>query len=225
MKRIGKVVLFGVCLGLVLVLIQNSFQIPEDVFMQGYWIAAIVVVLGALVINISYNLYYTAKMKKLLPLLYGGEPRGYIEGMDALRKSAKGKTLRSTLELNLAAGYMEEKDYRTAISLLEAVDPRQLRVDSARVVRAINLCESYFLAGQTEKAQTLYDSSRPLFAKFRTGKAYGGNIAIVDVLEEISRGEFEQAKALLDKAKSTYEEPYLQKAYEEIGAILEKPQE
>lgn len=225
MKRIGKVVLFGVCLGLVLVLIQNSFQIPEDVFMQGYWIAAIVVVLGALVINISYNLYYTAKMKKLLPLLYGGEPRGYIEGMEALRKSAKGKTLRSTLELNLAAGYMEEKDYGTAISLLEAVDPKQLRVDSVRVVRAINLCESYFLAGQTEKAQTLYDSSRPLFAKFRTGKAYGGNIAIVDVLEEISRGEFEQAKILLDKAKSTYQEPYLQKAYEEIGAILEKPQE
>ena len=225
MKRIGKVVLFGVCLGLVLVLIQNSFQIPENVFMQGYWIAAIVVVLGALVINISYNLYYTAKMKKLLPMLYGGEPRGYIEGMEALIKTAKGKTLRSTLELNLAAGYMEEKDYRTAISLLEAVDPRQLRVDSARVVRAINLCESYFLAGQTEKAQTLYDSSRPLFAKFRTGKAYGGNIAIVDVLEEISRGEFHQAKILLDKAKSTYQEPYLQKAYEEIGAILEKPQE
>lgn len=225
MKRIGKVFLFGVCLGLVLVLIQNSFQIPEDVFMRGYWIGAIVVVLGALIINISYNLYYTAKMKKLLPLLFGGEPRGYIEGMEALRKSAKGKTLRGTLELNLAAGYMEEKDYETAISLLEAVEPRQLRVDSARVVRAINLCESYFLAGHTEKAQTLYDSSRPLFAKFRTGKLYGGNIAIVDVLEEISRGEFHQAKILLDKAKSTYQEPYLQKAYEEIGAILEKPQE
>lgn len=225
MKRIGKVVLFGVCLGLVLVLIQNSFQIPEDVFMQGYWIAAIVVVLGALVINISYNLYYMGRVKKLLTLLYAGDSRGYIEGMEALRKTAKGKTLRSTLELNLAAGYMEEKDYRTAISLLEAVDPKQLRVDSARVVRAINLCESYFLAGQTEKAQTLYDSSRPLFTKFRTGKAYGGNIAIVDVLEEISRGEFDQAKILLDKAKSTYQEPYLQKAYEEIGAILEKPQE
>lgn len=225
MKRIGKVFLFGVCLGLVLVLIQNSFQIPEDVFMRGYWIAAIVVVLGALIINISYNLYYTAKMKKLLPLLFGGEPRGYIEGMEALIKTAKGKTLRSTLELNLAAGYMEEKDYGTAISLLEAVDPRQLRGDSARMVRAINLCESYFLSGQTEKAQTLYDSSRPLFAKFRGGKLYGGNIAIVDVLEEISRGEFLQAKILLDKAKSTYPKPYLQKAYEEIGAILEKPQE
>lgn len=225
MKRIGKVVLFGVCLGLVLVLIQNSFQIPEDVFMQGYWIAAIVVVLGALVINISYNLYYMGRVKKLLTLLYAGDSRGYIQGMEALRKSAKGKTLRSTLELNLAAGYMEEKDYGTAISILEAVDPKQLRVDSARVVRAINLCESYFLAGQTEKAQTLYDSSRPLFTKFRTGKAYGGNIAIVDVLEEISRGEFDQAKILLDKAKSTYQEPYLQKAYEEIGAILEKPQE
>ncbi len=225
MKRIGKVVLFGVCLGLVLVLIQNSFQIPEDVFMQGYWIAAIVVVLGALVINISYNLYYMGRVKKLLTLLYAGDSRGYIEGMEALRKTAKGKTLRSTLELNLAAGYMEEKDYGTAISILEAVDPKQLRVDSARVVRAINLCESYFLAGQTEKAQTLYDSSRPLFTKFRTGKAYGGNIAIVDVLEEISRGEFDQAKILLDKAKSTYQEPYLQKAYEEIGAILEKPQE
>ena len=215
----------GVCLGLVLVLIQNSFQIQEDVFMQGYWIGAIVVVLGMLVINISYNLYYIGKVKKLLNLLYGGEARGYIEGMEALLKTAKGKTLRSTLELNLAAGYMEEKDYGTAISLLEAVEPRQLRVDSARVVRAINLCESYFLAGQREKAQTLYDSSRRLFAKFRTGKLYGGSIAIVDVLEEISLGEFEQAKILLDKAKSTYQEAYLQKAYEEIGAILEKPQE
>ena len=215
----------GVCLGLVLVLIQNSFQIPEDVFMQGYWIGAIVVVLGMLVINISYNLYYIGKVKKLLNLLYGGEARGYIEGMEALLKTAKGKTLRSTLELNLAAGYMEEKDYGTAISLLEAVDPKQLRVDSARVVRAINLCESYFLAGQREKAQTLYDSCRRLFAKFRTGKLYGGSIAIVDVLEEISLGEFDQAKILLDKAKSTYQEPYLQKAYEEIGAILEKPQE
>lgn len=225
MKRIGKVILFGVCLGLVLVLIQNSFQIPEDVFMQGYWIGAIVVVLGALAINIFYNLYYTAKLKKLLPLLFGGEPRRYIAGMEALIKTAKGKTLRSTLELNLAAGYMEEKDYGTAISLLEAVDPKLLRVDSARVVRAINLCESYFLAGQREKAQTLYDSSRPLFAKFRTGKLYGGSIAIVDVLSEISRGEFDRAKALLDKAKSTYKEAYLQKAYEEIGAILEKPQE
>lgn len=225
MMRIGKAVFFGVCLGLVLVLIQSSFQIQEDVFMQGYWIAAIVVVLGMLIINISYNLYYIGKVKKLLNLLYAGESRRYIEGMEALLKTAMGKTLRGTLELNLAAGYMEEKDYGTAISLLEAVDPRQLRVDSARVVRAINLCESYFLAGQTEKAQTLYDSNRPLFAKFRAGKLYGGSIAIVDVLEEISRGEFEQAKALLDKAKSTYEEPYLQKAYEEIGAILEKPQE
>ena len=215
----------GVCLGLVLVLIQNSFQIPEDVFMQGYWIGAIVVVLGMLVINISYNLYYIGKVKKLLNLLYGGEARGYIEGMEALLKTAKGKTLRSTLELNLAAGYMEEKDYGTAISLLEAVDPKQLRVDSARVVRAINLCESYFLAGKREKAQALYDSNRRLFAKFRTGKLYGGSIAIVDVLEEISLGEFEQAKILLDKAKSTYKEAYLQKAYEEIGAILEKPQE
>lgn len=215
----------GVCLGLVLVLIQNSFQIPEDVFMQGYWIGAIVVVLGMLVINISYNLYYIGKVKKLLNLLYGGEARGYIEGMEALLKTAKGKTLRSTLELNLAAGYMEEKDYGTAISLLEAVDPKQLRVDSARVVRAINLCESYFLAGKREKAQALYDSNRRLFAKFRTGKLYGGSIAIVDVLEEISLGEFEQAKALLDKAKSTYKEAYLQKAYEEIGAILEKSQE
>lgn len=225
MMRIGKAVFFGVCLGLVLVLIQSSFQIQEDVFMQGYWIAAIVVVLGMLIINISYNLYYIGKVKKLLNLLYAGESRRYIEGMEALLKTAMGKTLRGTLELNLAAGYMEEKDYGTAISLLEAVDPRQLRVDSARVVRAINLCESYFLAGQREKAQTLYDSSRRLFAKFRTGKAYGGSIAIVDVLSEISRGEFDRAKALLDKAKSTYKEPYLQKAYEEIGAILEKPQE
>lgn len=225
MKRIGKVILLGVCLGLVLVLIQNGLHIADDVFMQGYWIGATVVVLGALVINISYNLYYLGKVKKLLNLLYAGEPRRYIEGMEALVKTARGKQLGNMLKLNLAAGYMEAKDYQTAISLLEAMPPKQLRGSGARVVHAINLCESYFLSGQREEAMALYQSARPLFAKFRTGKLYGGSIAIVDVLSEISQGQFDRARLLLDKAKSTYKEPYLQKAYEEIGAILEKPQE
>ena len=40
MKRIMKIFIIGVCIGIVALLIQKSFHIDEDVFMRGYYIAA-----------------------------------------------------------------------------------------------------------------------------------------------------------------------------------------
>ena len=58
MKRIMKIFIFGVCIGIAALIIQKSFHINEDVFMHGYCIAAIVIVIGAVLFNMLYNRYY-----------------------------------------------------------------------------------------------------------------------------------------------------------------------
>ena len=47
MKRAAKIVLIGVCFGLILLLLKISFGIDDAAFMHGYWIAAVAIVLGA----------------------------------------------------------------------------------------------------------------------------------------------------------------------------------
>ena len=56
MKRAAKIVLIGVCFGLILLLLKISFGIDDAAFMHGYWIAAVAIVLGAVLINAYYNL-------------------------------------------------------------------------------------------------------------------------------------------------------------------------
>lgn len=41
MKRAAKIVLIGVCFGLILLFLKISFRIDDAAFMHGYWIAAV----------------------------------------------------------------------------------------------------------------------------------------------------------------------------------------
>lgn len=119
MKRAAKIVLIGVCFGLILLFLKISFRIDDAAFMHGYWIAAVAIVLGAVLINVCYNLIYFNKVKKIAKLLSEEKPQEYIDGIENLLKTAKGKTLRNILELNLAAGYIEVKQFDIAIPMLE----------------------------------------------------------------------------------------------------------
>ena len=56
MKRAAKIVLIGVCFGLILLFLKIIFRIDDAAFMHGYWIAAVAIVLGAVLINAYYNL-------------------------------------------------------------------------------------------------------------------------------------------------------------------------
>ena len=63
MKRAAKIVLIGVCFGLILLFLKISFRIDDAAFMHGYWIAAVAIVLGAVLINVCYNLIYFENCK------------------------------------------------------------------------------------------------------------------------------------------------------------------
>lgn len=119
MKRIAKIIIIGICFGLTLLLLKVIFGIDDTTFMRGYWIVAPAIVIGALIINVCYNLFYFNKVKKIVKLLNEEKPQEYIDRIEDLLKTAKGKNLRNILELNLAAGYIETKQFDIAIPLLE----------------------------------------------------------------------------------------------------------
>lgn len=220
MKRIIKFIVIGICLGFILFIIQKIFQIDEATLMHHYWIAASVVVIGTVLINVCYNLFYFSKTKKAIELLNQEKPQEYIQTIDALLKTAKGKVLRNILTLNLAAGYIETKQFDIAIPMLEELSTKRLKGSAVNLVHRINLCQSYFETKQYEKAIAIYNENKALFQKYRNDKNYGGHIAILDVIAAIIHKQYDQAEKLLNMAKETYDDSRLQKAFHEISHIL-----
>lgn len=220
MKRIWKIIVIGVCSGLVLVALQMALHIDRDVFLRWYWAAAAVVVLGAVLVNVGYNIFYQKRMQKLVPLLEAQKPREYIAGVEQLLKTAKGQSLRNILTMNLSAGYIDLKEFGKAIELLEGISDRRLVGTAVKTVRRLNLCTCYFQTGQGEKALALYRDSQSMFEAQRKGGLYGGNIAIVDILAAIQKQEYSQAEQLLDRARRTWDAPRFQEAFQEIEQVL-----
>ena len=220
MKRIWKIIVIGVCSGLVLVALQMALHIDRDVFLRWYWAAAAVVVLGAVLVNVGYNIFYQKRMQKLVPLLEAQKPREYVAGVEQLLKTAKGQSLRNILTMNLSAGYIDLKEFSKAIELLEGISDRRLVGTAVKTVCRLNLCTCYFQTGQGEKALALYRDSQSIFEAQRKGGLYGGNIAIVDILAAIQKQEYSQAEQLLDRARRTWDAPRFQEAFQEIEQVL-----
>ena len=220
MKRIWKIIVIGVCSGLVLVALQMALHIDRDVFLRWYWAAAAVVVLGAVLVNVGYNIFYQKRMQKLVPLLEAQKPREYIAGVEQLLKTATGQSLRNILTMNLSAGYIDLKEFGKAIELLEGISDRRLVGTAVKTVCRLNLCTCYFQTGQGEKALALYRDSQSIFEGQRKGGLYGGNIAIVDILAAIQKQEYSQAEQLLDRARQTWDAPRFQEAFQEIEHVL-----
>lgn len=220
MKRIWKIIVIGVCSGLVLVALQMALHIDRDVFLRWYWAAAAVVVMGAVLVNVGYNIFYQKRMQKLVPLLEAQKPREYIAGVEQLLKTAKGQSLRNILTMNLSAGYIDLKEFSKAIELLEGISDRRLVGTAVKTVCRLNLCTCYFQTGQGEKALALYRDSQSIFEAQRRGGLYGGNIAIVDILAAVQKQEYSQAEQLLNRARRTWDAPRFQEAFQEIEQVL-----
>lgn len=135
-------------------------------------------------------------------------------------QTAKGQTLRDILELNLAAGYIETKQFDTAIPMLEKLSHKRWNSSAVNVVHKINLCLSYFETTQYDKAISIYNENQVLFQQYRHHKTYGGNIAILDVIAAIINKQYDLAEELLDTARKMYDDSRLQKSLQEVFDIL-----
>lgn len=217
MKRIAAIVGIGVCLGIVLLVIQKSLEIDDDTFFGWYLVIAPAVVIGAALVNLLYSMRYLTKARKLVRLLDEGNPIEYVSGLEALLKTAKGRHLRNILTLNLAAGRIETKDLDDAISMLEAIPEQQLRGKATKAARRINLCIAYFETEQYEKAQALIDDSDSLFRKC----PYGASVAAVDAMAAIMKEDYDRAENLIETARATYPDRRFQRSFDDLSRILE----
>ncbi len=220
MKRILKIIAIGIGFGLILLVVQKSLQMDLDSFLHVYWMLAPLLVIGAVLFNVGYNLFYQKKVRKLAGLLEEGKIQEYISGMEALLKRAKGKGLRDLLTLDLAAGYVEAKHFDKAVPMLEELGTRGMKNSGVKTVYCINLCMSYFETGQYEKAMQLYEESQPLFEKYRDGRMYGSNIAILDILALIRKEQYEEAGKILSYNKEKDKTPRMQKAFCELENLI-----
>ena len=180
MKRVKAVIIAGACLGVVLLAVQIGMGIDSDIFMRNYWMAAPFLVIGAVMIYVGYQMYYQRKMQRLAKLLGQGKAREYVDGLMKLRETSKGKNLRNVIDLNLAAGYVESKQYGAAVMILENLPETDLKHENLKLVYGINLCMSYFESGKREKAKTVYEKYQGIFKRYRGDKLYGDCVAKLD---------------------------------------------
>lgn len=69
MKRMGKIIIAGLCLGLPLLFVKIVFQIPDDLFWKYYLICGGIAVVGTAAFNLLYNRRYLKKMQAAVHLL------------------------------------------------------------------------------------------------------------------------------------------------------------
>lgn len=220
MKRILKIIIIGICLGIVLIIIRNLFRIDEKVFMQGYITAAIFVIIAAVIINLLYIMYYRKKINSAVELFNAGKTQEFISKLNEMLKKAKGKGIKNLIKLNLSAGYIETKDYSQAIKILEELPEKELKPERIKLVYYINLCNAYFYTSEFNKLSALYNSQKSLFDKYKTDNIYGGNIAELDILAAIAEKRYADAKEMLVTAANTWYESKFVDSFKQIGEIL-----
>lgn len=225
MKRVLKVlapgVIPGVALGLVLGLLRTNLNIDQVTFLKWFWIFTLPILVGAMLFNILYNLYYHHKVKSLATQLEEGHPQVFVEGMEQLLRTAKGRRLREILTLNLTAGYIETQQFDRAIAILEEMGQKQRQNSAMAVTRCINLYTSYFKTEQYKKALELYQSQQPLLDSFRRHSIYGPHIAVVDVMAALIQEDYPQAEALLHAAAQTKTTPRIQATLDRLSHTIE----
>ena len=224
MKHFCKVVAAGIVLGLLLAAVRELFQVDEAAFMHFYLVAGIAVVAGAALLNLLYTGKYQKRMRRALALLEEGRVREYTEAVEKLLASARGRGLRNLLQLNLSAGYCEQKQFDRAIGILEGLSGERLW-GMMKTVRRLNLCLCYFYTRQGEKALALYSESREDFSRFREKPSLGGNLAVLDMFAAIESGRYDEAERLLEGAQKSWDNPRLQEDYQYIAALLKERRE
>lgn len=219
MKRFLRVIGAGVCLGAALGIVRAVFQIDDGVFWRWFLGLAAAVIIGAALFNILYSLRYQRKMDAAVRLLEEGRTAEYIDAVEALRRTAKGKYIKNYLTLNLSAGYCDLKQFDKATDILEGLSGERLP-GVVRMVQRLNLCVCYFYTGQNARAMELYRAGRKEFAAYRKTAVYGGSLAVLDMFAAIAENRPEDARTLLRTARKTWDRPRLRDDYKYIEDLL-----
>lgn len=207
-----KLIGLGVCIGILSAVLRTIFRIDDAVFWHWYWTMGVVVVFGAALVHILYVQRYAKRMREAIAYYEKGEIRIYMDKLEAMLDTAKGRNLRNTLKIDLSVGHYAMEEYESAIRILEDMSEEPMR-GGLRLVYRLNLCLFYFRTNRNAQAMEIYHAGGKEFARYRKNNHYGGNIALLDMLAALHEGRYGEAEELLAYARQTWKFPRLQREY------------
>ena len=223
MKRFLTVSLSFLALGLALTAAQRNLGWEIGSFLRGYWIGLGTILLATVFLNLRYRRGYRRRLRRAAALLEEGKTDEYITTVEGLLETARGEPLKNQLRLNLTAGYCAKKDFSAAIRLLEELEDAHLQ-GLPRMVQRLNLCLCYFYTNRDRQAMAVYQASDQLFAPYRGQNPYGKSLAVADMLADIQKGEYDDARELLDTARKIWTDPGITADFDYIEKLLEGKQ-
>lgn len=217
-----RVLILGLILGLSLILIEYAFKIDGQTLMAYYWKIALAVLILIIIINTGYFLFYSKKLKEALGLFYAGQTKEYISTMEKLLSKAKGGQLKNILNLNLAAGYLEDKSFEKAKDTLDQIDLDRLKNSDLKIVYYINLAICYFKAEDFEAFKEIYEEEKDLFEKYVDHKSYGQSISEIKIMAYLVDKDFDTATRLLSETREKYTDQRYQESYDDLERLIKK---
>lgn len=221
MKRFIRILALGLVTGIVLTVLQNSLQIDRQVFLRCFWVGAAVILVAVFAFNLIYSNHYFKKMRALIPLLDENRIDEYISGVEELLQQAKGKYIKTMLQLNLAVGYLDARRFQEGIELLESL-PEDTLKGNVKNAYELNLCFAYFRSGRYDDAMEMYRDCEKQFIKFRTIPAYQRSVTILDTFADIICQRYDSARTQLEYAQSTWTDPRSQTSFYYLQTLLEE---
>lgn len=211
-----KFVGLGFVLGIVVLILQIIFEIPDAAVRKGFFIGAPIVIIGAMIINIVWQINFQKKARKLFDLLKkDNKPDLFIKENEKLLNQVRSPYNIAFISINLSVGYAEMKDYEKALEVLEQVPLKGLKGIN-KIVYYVNQAYYYFMLGDQDSALNIIDTYQSAFREFEEHQSLGKHIKLNQVFYLSAKDQIEEAEALLASLKKTETDKGFLKTLEEI---------
>lgn len=222
MKRFIRIIGIGIPLGIVLIVIKNVMNIEDDVFWKQYMIVGALVIVGAVIINCIYQIKFVKKLNKITKLITEDDNIDlFFEKIEKLLTKCKSNYNRSLLLINLSYGYAKKEQYAKGLEVLESIEPKRVKGIN-KIIFYLNMSCFHFHLGNYEDVISITEKNSKEFSKFKNNPHLGWNIASNNIYFYIAKGEFEEAKKLIEEAKEKWNgKKEMQEEWEMLNQVLD----
>lgn len=193
------VVIFGLGLGAA----RSIFELSDRESLLLFGVMALAIAGFVFTWSFLWFKEFTGRLEELKPMLRE-DPSQYILENEKLLVNRRDNVLRIVLQVNIFLAYCKKGDYQTAKAKLLEVNTRKLHGIN-RVVYAGDLAYVCFYLGEQEQMLQIMEENRQMILKYADRPQTSGVIAILNIFEQIAKGELERARELYTEAKLKWE--------------------
>ncbi|MFA9464678.1 MAG: hypothetical protein ACERKN_10360 [Velocimicrobium sp.] len=224
-KRARNIILLGLLFGGFLLLLRFVFKLSEGEVWSYYIIGSIIILVGAMGINIAWQKNLMKKVKCLEKILKDEQnPDKFIEENEKLLQTLKSSYNRAMIKINLSVGYCEKGEYETAKDILLSIPSKSLKGIHG-VIYFVNLAYVYFRIEENQKALNILELHNKDFLCFKTNSSLGGSIAILRIFQYIVTNQPLEAQNLLTVEKEKWADHHFLEDWEFLQIKINELQE